>query len=549
MGERDISGAAFCAALPAVLLTVALSPTIRAADLPAAPLLPARISLAEAVRVTLAQDPNIAVQRAAVAYYQGQAESASGAFDLTAAAKVQASRTRTPAVYQDPSTQEEMLQVSLQDNAQYQVSLSQKTRWGLTLQPQANVTRTVNHTPGEIENTASQVGFTLLVPLARGLGYRPTTAAERAARTQVEAAEASLRDRVAAEALATVNAYWNCRAAELSLAIYREAESNALRTVNITRAMISGSLQTEANLEQANANYDGAMASRLVAEKSFAQAALALATAMGLTPDQLPATPLAADDFPEMPPDFDDSSAMIEALVRDALRDRPDLRSASLNEEAAAVLLEGARDNLLPQLDASLFGGYAGVDSGGEFSRYATALTRNAQGLNVQGSLAFTWPVQNRAALGQYASQIASRDQYRSQHAQKAAQVVSDVMLDVRSVALGLAALRKSEASTQAYRHAVRNQETLFELGSGSLLDVINTQTSLANAQIQELNARVSCLKALAQLRCDLGRLVEEDGRGAFRVDTAALCRPPAPRPGPLAAGPGPVPNREEAPP
>ena len=240
-------------------------------------------------------------------------------------------------------------------------------------------------------------------------------------------------------------------------------------------------------------------------------------------------------DALELPKD----AASLDAgrLVAEALADRPDLLQAGLQAENTRIALEGARNNLKPQLDVVAFAQNAGLGGAANpvassvdqvyAGGYGTALGQvfrreyPVYGAGIQLNL----PLRNRTAQAD-----AARDEIASRQADiRVEQFRNQARLEVQDAII---ALRRAQASYEAAAESSRLQvESLdaekarFEEGLSTAFTVSQFQEVLSQARLTELAARGSFAKAKAVLQRATGTILETYGLSTDAVKQAESIR------------------------
>ncbi len=227
-------------------------------------------------------------------------------------------------------------------------------------------------------------------------------------------------------------------------------------------------------------------------------------------------------DALELPKD----TAALDAgqLVEQSLASRPDVLQAGIQAENTRITLEGARNNLKPQLDLVAFaqntglGGAANpvasnldrVYAGGYGSALGQVFRRDypIYGAGIQLNL----PLRNRTAQAD-----AARDEIASRQADiRVEQFRIQARLEVQDAIISL---RRAQASYEAAAEASRLQvESLdaekarFEEGLSTAFSVSQFQSVLSQARLTELAARGSFAKAKAVLQRATGSILDTYG-------------------------------------
>jgi outer membrane protein TolC len=467
------------------------------------------IGLLDAVRITLAENPNIQLQTKQGDISRGALQQASGQFDTALSLTAGRSGNNTPLTPKD-SLSYRATELETKTTA-YSVALNTPFRNGVVISPSISAT-SMTGTVNTLENLPAQnqgsVNFAIIVPLLRGSG-EAAAAGETAAKLQWEASQQDLRLTISQSVLTTVTAYWSFLVAKRNLDIARESEASVRQMVDDTRKLIAADELPAADLNLVSANLLGKTASRIAAERALIDARQGLGLAMGLPYPKIVALEV-ADGFPSLGSAFSGLENQRMRLVDLAMKRRPDLVAARLREDSARTLTSAAQTDLKPQLNVNLNAGYAGLAQGGGAGAWG-GLTQNRTGANIGVSVSYQWPFDNNAARGKYLQQSASYDQSTLQ----VASVERSIGVGVESAVLGLTLsamqLDQSQATVDLYRISLENEKTKYKLGTSTMIDVLTVTDQLLSARLANLGYQLNTLNALANLNFATGTLLAED--------------------------------------
>jgi outer membrane protein len=199
------------------------------------------------------------------------------------------------------------------------------------------------------------------------------------------------------------------------------------------------------------------------------------------------------DDVPAVPA----PAEAVADLEREAMRARPEVRTASLQEELARETRRGARAAFLPQVS---FQGVVELNGvGGAFTSRASAWTFGAQ---ARWSLFAGLADVSRLRETGLASARAAADRERAETA---------VRLDVRTAsARVLSAVARGQVGQAAVAQAQESQRIIrdrYEAGMASVNDVLRAANAVLDAESQRIGALVDLLVSHAMLDRALGRV------------------------------------------
>lgn len=243
-------------------------------------------------------------------------------------------------------------------------------------------------------------------------------------------------------------------------------------------------------------NLEAALAGvKLALQQSEGQLAVArgqLATAVGDSPDTL--LPLAGweeDDVAPLMPS--QSVADLLATARDA---RPELLAAKARERAAAANVDVTRGRGLPSLNFDAVAGQTHVVDVGDSSQFNALLS-----LNIPLFAGFG----DRAALKQAEAQ---RDTARATSNDLRGQVELQVWQAYQNLRTAGVTVDTSAAQLRSAQQAMEVSNARYKSGLNTILDVLSAQTALANARVQQVQARLDWVAGRAALGHAVGGLV-----------------------------------------
>jgi outer membrane protein len=465
------------------------------------------IGLAEAVRLMLDQDPNLFIEESRLRSSRGVLLATRGAFDPVV------NTSLTERELDDPLSESTSRQQSILTNS---VGLTKRFRTGLSIEPEMQLTRTVEDDPALNVGT---VAFTFRQPLLRGRGRETAAAPELSAERQVFASELDLRQTTSERALAVVSQYWLARAALLSLAVLEESEARARELLETTRKLIEADVTPAADLVQVEANVVAKETARIGGEQDLFEARQALGREIGLPPERIAGLPLPSDPFPTVPAsavplaavaaDAADAAegADIPGWIARALERRADLQAARERRNAAEILLKAADNSLKPQLDLVFTPSYSGLVQGAGTETFFSPLYRNVPGAGSLLSVSLSWPTLNSRARGELAQTEAIREQSALLEDLISRQIGANVPIALDAVARGAQQLERATEAVRLFERAVENEEKKLRAGTSTLIDVISQRDRLTSARQSQVSAHLALAVAVARLRFETGTL------------------------------------------
>jgi len=380
----------------------------------------------------------------------------------------------------------------------------------------------LNTASGLAQQTTGTLRFTIRVPLLRNAGEAVVGAQLRASEYERDATAADLLQTAATTVLQTAQGYWDLLARQKRVAILRLSETRAVNLVGELRKLIDADQIPAADINLAAANEAEKRAAHAAGEQAVQEAWASLARQLGMSAGETKDAPLAG----ELPAVSEQLIAAtvgnLESLRRRALEQRSDLRAARVREQAAQILMAAARHNLKPQFDLTAGISSGGLAQGASALALAPALSSNLTGPSINVGLEYRWPFSNEAARGLLLSRSAAYDQTLIRVLSLEQSISTNIATLVASLRRIGARYKESKTAAVRYQITVSNEQTKRRLGLATLIDVINVQDRLDNAQLSLLALQQEYAAVLAQIDFEIGRIVLKEG-DRYRVDLAVL--------------------------
>lgn len=493
---RRIAAGARCGFVAFLLLVVTGAVT---AETEGAELGPDGLTLAEAVTLLVANDPNLALVATDVDSARGSLTTARGRFDLGLTAGLTSSDTTTPGA--DGVSEASALSTDL--------GLSLELRGGLVLEPGIALDR--QDAPGVEPSNTATVSFRLRQPLLRGRGRRVVTADERSAERQLEASQLDFLHGAADRIAQMANQYWQVQQERRNLEILSRSEEASRLLLDQTRKLVAASMTPAAELVQLEADLAFRDVQRIDGERRLFVALQNLGRELGIEPREIAGLPLPAETYPELGAERVADLAVGE-LVRAGLERRSDLRAARKRLEAAEIALDVARDDLAPRLDLVLTPSYSSRVDGPGVGEFFSPVWDDIPGLSTSFSFELAFPPRNRRAEGQLIIRESTLRRAELEVERLEKQIGIDIPLALDGLTRALDRLARIQVSEQMFELALSNEEKKLRAGSSTLIDVISQRDRLIDAQDARNAAALDLALAIVELRFQTGTLVEDLG-------------------------------------
>ena len=487
------------------------------------------LALMQAVQVTLYNQPAVLISQQDVVRSRGDLQMEAGMFDpaFTSSFDYQVN-AYAPTYYENYLYGIGDRTYTMTESS---IGLKKKTRYGFSFGPSVAVTRSHGITDYMLPTSSNQaiVFFTVNVPLLKGRGKEAADADEMAAEEILGASILDLEQTISQSVLNTTKAYWRYLVALRELAVLKQMEADARKTLDDTRELVKGDEQPASDLQTFQANLAEKISQRVSGEQALFEARQNLGLAMGLAYGAINNLPLPADSFPDTENRITTPIIMNpDALFQKAITKRADFLALKKKENAARILLTASQNNVLPQLDINAGAGYAGLQDGGNVDEYFKSLGKNLTGANYQAGIRLTYPFGNNEAEGQVLQQRAVLQKAVIQTRDLERKINSGIQVAVQALWRTLRELKETRNAISHYRQAVKNEQVKFNMGMASVLDVINMQDRLRNVRLSEVRQMSKYADAVVQLGYETGILVTADS-DSYRIEMNHLTAPTSP--------------------
>ena len=193
-----------------------------------------------------------------------------------------------------------------------------------------------------------RIGFDVDLPLLRNRGRSAVAAGEIAAGFDLEASRLQLLFQQSESVLTTVQAYWQARAAADQVEVLRRSVEIQGELSTATRSMIAANEKPRSDEARVLASTADARSRYEAAQRQLNDARIALAQSMGVALADALSIPLAADPYPQPPPDIQFIHRLYAAFIRDAMVKRFDRQAALRAESSGKALVTGAQLDTTP---------------------------------------------------------------------------------------------------------------------------------------------------------------------------------------------------------
>ena len=321
----------------------------------------------------------------------------------------------------------------------------------------------------------------------------------------------------------TSQAYFDVLIAMETLSAAEAQEAALKKQFDFADKRLEVGLAPITDVHEARAQYDRARANTIVVRNALEDAYRALEEITGQDVRDLRALP---QDFqPGLPSELD-----AEGWVRTALDNNPALKAQESRLRSAEAGIEVARGGHYPTL---YFGAnYGRGSSDGDQTDNLDNTTTDFENDSARRSIGLTLTVPifaGGATQSQVRSAIAQRDIAGDELEQQKRALVRNTRNAYRTLVAGISEVEARKAAVFSARSAYDASQVGLEVGTRTVLDVLNNQQTLFNAEQEYARSRYNFLQNRLLLEQAAGTLDIDDVREINRLLTAEPRQPATP--------------------
>ena len=361
----------------------------------------------------------------------------------------------------------------------------------------------------------SRIQLLINVPLLKMRGEHNLPAANEASkRYQREAAELTLKHDVASIIRNVVDSFWAYKDAQVLLQYQLESQRNIERWLASLEKRVGPAQNASKELAHLRGYLTQQHADVAKAREDISQARNALALALGISAAEARALGPAQDDYPmdwtEVLRQFDD--AALQRRWNDiAQQNRPDLKAAALQLEAATAIFLGAQNDELPKLDLALILKQQGLAAGGSgVDARIDSLRDGSSDLGYTLQLSYAMPLGNNKAKSLVTKTRFGKLQAEVQYADARRSVNLAVDTAVNTVRTSLTVLDAARKQTE---HAVAALDALIKddvVEPGQVFDLVVLENARMDAVGSHIKALLAVANAVTMAHFQTGLLIKD---------------------------------------
>ncbi|MEZ9470330.1 outer membrane channel protein TolC [Vibrio lentus] len=392
----------------------------------------------------------------------------------------------------------QLLRSAAQRDAAFEAVTSSRS----SLLPQINLTAGYNLTRGETDLDSSptrdndQNALTAGISFSQELYQRSSWITLDTAEKTARQSDSSYAAEQQALILRVATAYFEVLRAQDNLEFVRAEKAAVARQLEQTKQRFEVGLSAITDVHDAQAQYDGVLADEVLAENTLINNYEGLREITGQEHSNL--SILDTDRF-----SASKSSESAVALVEQAEQKNLSLLAARISQDIAKDNISLQSSGHLPSL--TLDGGYDYTDIGSSDTSDGTTNNFNV-GVNLNVPLYTGGSTTSLTKQAEYNYVAASEDleaTYRS--------VVKDVRAFNNNITASIGALRAYEQSVVSAQSALEATEAGFDVGTRTIVDVLDSTRRLYDANKNLSDARYNYILSVLQLRQAVGTLSEQD--------------------------------------
>ncbi|WP_107851880.1 outer membrane channel protein TolC [Oceanimonas marisflavi] len=366
------------------------------------------------------------------------------------------------------------------------------------LLPQVDLSAGANYTQSNRNDLRTGATTTAGVNLGQALYRKSSWVSLDITEKQAAQSEVGYKQVQQALIVRATQAYFNVLNAEDTLSFVRANKEAVSRQLEQTKQRFEVGLSAMTDVHEAQAQYDQALADEILAENQLNNSREVLRELTGMHYEQL--APLNTDSFSPQAP-----ALRADGWLDIALEQNLELHGQRIAKDIASEQIDLARAGHHPTLDLN-----AGVNS--THSDFKNA-NQNDGTLN-EGTIgvSFNLPLYSGGATTSQVSQARYNYVAASEVLERSFRSVqSSVYSSYNDVIAALGSIRAFEQLVISAESALSATEAGYEVGTRTIVDVLNATRQLYDARQQLSSARYNYIVSQLQLRQAAGNLTEQD--------------------------------------
>jgi outer membrane protein TolC len=468
------------------------------------------LTIDDTIRLSLANNTNIRLDHSQIDFAQNNLHRTYSPFDPLATASFLDNRSKSPTITQI-------------QGAPILNTLSQSTNFGYAQMFQTGTNFQTTFSTSKLSTNdslslvnpslATSVQFTVTQPLLRNFGLFPNRAPILIAQRNLKQARATFLGEVSGTILNTVQNYWNVVLARESLVVQRKSLEEAQKSYDRDKKALSLGALPPLDIYRSESQVASRRVGVIQAEYALKQAEDQFRQLIGADLDPaIRALDLELTDQPE--PIGELANTDIAAALARATSNRPELEAAHEQLASDELNVRLAHNGLKPDLELSGF--YSGNGLGGN----SPTLGNTGLGTSLSQTFHFTYPaygasltlslpIKNHNAEANLADATVGRRRDQYQERLTTQNITLEVANAVHALEQAKIGMEAAKVAFDLAQKTLRADERKYELGAETVFFVLESQTELAQAELNLIQAQVSYQVAVAQVDHSTGDLLD----------------------------------------
>ncbi len=336
-------------------------------------------------------------------------------------------------------------------------------------------------------------------------GFRVTANVDHARHVR-DAAVASVHDAQRTVALAALRAYWTVRRLEVQQRVSEEAIARYNQSVAVVTARVRAGLAAQADINRIETRRQAEISRLADLVGSAAEMREQLAVALGLG-----GTTLILNEPVELPSPPPGESSDVDSFLATAMKERPDLRSAEMTRQAASDFVRFQLSNYYPQLTFNSLLQFSNnpfnpLIGARDINSVANPFANITGSIFVGGTISFTLFDTLNTWTGVRDARLDHHRLTEEEH--RIGRMVESDVRTLHARLLHYYAMRDPLVRTRDIAHdSLDITERRYKNGDVAILDFIDAQVELLNAEINLANSAASIAQTWGELYLATGRM------------------------------------------
>jgi len=310
----------------------------------------------------------------------------------------------------------------------------------------------------------------------------------KAADAQYRAAEASLTNVTYQQKLTTTNQFYDVVAAEQLLGVRQASLTRAQEQFNVAVTRLRAGAGTTSDSLRSVVTMGQARLAVITTETQLASAEANLGRLIGR---EGRVRAISDSTLWTVLPEIDTTGLRAEALSN-----APSVQVAAANVEAASASLKAAKSAYFPSLSLSANNSF---NANGR-NDYTIFQSRSV-------GLSLSWSIFNRFSREQsIQTQMSSLENSEASQAEARRQVLANLTVRLAELFAARTRIEITTASVAAANEDLRVSQERYRLGLATIVELLQSQEALNQADVDAVNARFDYLRAKAQIEALIGR-------------------------------------------